>query len=93
MFIFVIICYYDLPSDNVQDSNIAAINDSYTSSTQSGDSVPRMKKLQRQSSFADKLVLWKGTVPILPVFCLAITIRNFVISKERHFDITFETDS
>jgi uncharacterized Zn ribbon protein len=61
MFILVIICYYDLPTDNAQVANTAAINDSYTSSVQNGDSVPLMKKLQRQPSFVDKLVLWKGT--------------------------------
>ncbi|CAB4016065.1 major facilitator superfamily domain-containing 8-like [Paramuricea clavata] len=59
MFILVIICYYDLPTDNAQVANTAAINDSYTSSVQNGDSVPLMKKLQRQPSFVDKLVLWK----------------------------------
>ena len=65
MFIFVFICYYDLPTDQVQDINPKAINDSYASSIQNNDPVPTMKQLPRQTSFVDKLVLWKGILNII----------------------------
>ena len=60
MFIFVIICYYDLPTDKVPNINPKAINDSYASSIQNSEPVPTMKQLPRKTSFVDKIVLWKG---------------------------------
>ena len=68
--LFVIICYYDLPSDNIQETNTAAINDAYTSSVENTDSVPRLRKHQRQPSFVDKMVLWKGS------YCSSILLRQ-----------------
>ena len=67
MLIFMIIGYYDLPSDNIPDTKTAAINEGYSSGIEnSSDSVPaRMKKIEKQTSFVDKLALWKGTSDLL----------------------------
>ena len=62
MLILVMVCYYDLPTDNVHPTtNAGSINDGFTSSVQNGDTIPRIKTVERQASFMDKLVLWKGS--------------------------------
>ncbi|XP_028400277.1 major facilitator superfamily domain-containing protein 8-like [Dendronephthya gigantea] len=79
MFILVSICYYDLPTDNIKEAKPRAINDSYTGSVENGDSVSRMKTINRRPSIVDKLVLWKE---LLNEEVIVILMTQFIVFFE-----------